>query len=345
MNATAGWEDILVRDNFRDVGQTPTPDPIWQSPDIIPFGDDILDFDLLESSYGGPDLGLRHPIVHGALNRIYVRGKNLRTGCPSSGEVRLFFARGGLLLDPRTWTPISASNAATSVPFVVRGGGREIPPGQICVSRTAFLWPTQVPPGHYCLVTIVDTPAHPMPEHLPPFNSNAEYVNWVRNNPNVGWRNIDVIPCEQRRYLLSDLALANMNGVPTKYTFGISGTNLPAGTAVVSSTDQQFPFTLPPVQIYPPGDEVYTRSIILPAGFSGTVTVVVAFEEPLPCDAQIVLRAYNPVTAAAGTLEDQLAVPLTGVPEDTESDRAAADEPGRFILLGEYTFVSVTNTQ
>ncbi|MEU6239048.1 hypothetical protein, partial [Kitasatospora sp. NPDC047058] len=65
MNAAASWDDILVRDNFRDVGQTPTSDPVWESPDIIPFGSDILDFNLLESSYNGPDLGVSHPIVQG----------------------------------------------------------------------------------------------------------------------------------------------------------------------------------------------------------------------------------------------------------------------------------------
>ncbi|WP_415853165.1 hypothetical protein, partial [Streptomyces albus] len=163
MNAeavNAGWEDILVRDNFQDRGQTPTSQPIWRSPDIIPFGSDILDFDLLESSYDGPDLGLRHPVVQGELNRIYVRGRNLKSGCPTSGDVRLYYARGGLFLDPREWHRITASGGATTVPFTVRGGGREIPPGQICVSRYAFVWP-ETPPGHYCMITTVDTPAHP----------------------------------------------------------------------------------------------------------------------------------------------------------------------------------------
>lgn len=339
MNAeavNAGWEDILVRDNFQDRGQTPTSQPIWRSPDIIPFGSDILDFDLLESSYDGPDLGLRHPVVQGELNRIYVRGRNLKSGCPTSGDVRLYYARGGLFLDPREWHRITASGGATTVPFTVRGGGREIPPGQICVSRYAFVWP-ETPPGHYCMITTVDTPAHPMPPQLPTFNSNADYVNWVRYNPNVGWRNIDVIPCERKTYLLDDLALCNLDKTWTKYTFGISGTNLPAGVAIVSSTDQQFPFSLPPVQIYPPGAEVYTRSLQLPPGYCGTVTVVVQFDQPLPCDAEIVLRAYNPVDSLTGALKEGVAVPLTGVPGTTEV--------GRFILLGEYTFATPPSDQ
>ncbi|PJN23751.1 hypothetical protein [Kitasatospora sp. CB02891] len=331
MNAAASWDDILVRDNFQDTGQTPTADPVWESPDIIPFGSDILDFDLLESSYNGPDLGLRHPIVQGQLNRIYVRGKNLRTGCPTSGDVRLYFAPGGLLLDPRAWTPIAAEGGGTSVPFTVRGGSREIPPGRICVSRSAFLFPSDTPPGHYCTITTVDTPAHPVSATLPTFSSLADYLNWVRYNPNVGWRNIDVIPCRRTNYVLANLAICNLNNTPTRFVFGISGTDLPSGTATFSNTDQKAPFSLT-AQIYSPGtDEGYTRSILLPADYSGTVTVVVQLDQPLPCDARIVLRAYNPVTNNAGALERRLAVPLTGVPELADA---------LFLELGAYTFVA-----
>ncbi|MER7584338.1 hypothetical protein [Kitasatospora sp. NPDC097691] len=335
MNAAADWNDILVRDNFRDVGQTPTSDPVWESPDIIPFGSDVLDFALLESSYDGPDLGLGHPIVAGQLNRVYVRGKNLRTGCPSSGNVRLYYAPGGLVLDPRAWTPINAEGGGTPVPLTVRGGAREIPPGQICVSRSAFLWPSQTPPGHYCTIATVDTPAHPMPATLPTFGSLAAYWNWVRDNPNVCWRNVNVIPCRQTSYVLSDLAVSNLNDTPTRFVFGISGTDLPSGTATFSSTDQRAPFSIT-AQIYPPGtDEGYTRSILLPAHYSGTVTVVVRFDQPLPCDARIVLRAYNPVTANAGALERRLAVPLTGVP-------GLAD--ALFLELGGFTFVATSSS-
>ncbi|MER5491695.1 hypothetical protein [Streptomyces sp. NPDC002490] len=335
INTAANWNDILVRDNFPDVGQTPTSNPVWESPDIIPFGSDILDFDLLESSYGGPDLGVGHPVVHGALNRIYVRGKNLRTGCPASGDVRLYYAPGGLLLDPRAWTPIPAEGGGTTVPFTVRGGGREVPPGQICVSRSAFVWPSEVPPGHYCMIATVDTPAHPMPPRLPTFSSLVDYLNWVRYNPNVGWRNIDVIPCQRTRYVLSDLAVVNLNDTPTRFVFGVSGTDLPAGTATFSNTDQQAPFSLT-AQIYAPGtDEGYTRSVLLPANYSGTVTVAVQFDQPLPCDARIVLRAYNPVTRNAGTRERRLAVPLTGVPETADA---------LFLELGAYTFVAASGS-
>ncbi|WP_380282396.1 hypothetical protein [Kitasatospora purpeofusca] len=335
MNAAANWNDILVRDNFQDTGQTPTADPVWESPDIIPFGSDILDFGLLESSYDGPDLGLSHPIVYGQLNRIYVRGKNLRTGCPASGNVRLYYAPGGLLLDPRAWTPLTAEAGGTAVPFTVRGGAREVPPGQICVSRSAFLWPSQNPPGHYCTIATVDTPAHPMSATLPTFSSLVDYLNWVRYNPNVGWRNIDVIPCRQTRYVLSSLAISNLNNTPTRFVFGISGTDLPSGTATFSNTDQQAPFSLT-AQIYAPGsDEGYTRSVVLPANYSGTVTVVVQLDQPLPCDARIVLRAYTPVTARAGERERRLAVPLTGVP---------GLQDALFLELGAYTFVATSSS-
>jgi hypothetical protein len=306
---------------------------MWRSPDIIPFGGDVLDFNLAESSYNGPDLGIRHPIVQGSLNRIYVRGKSLRNGCPASGDVRLYYAPGGMFLDPRGWHPIYAENGDITVPFIARNGSRQIPPGQICLTRTAFVLPSQLPAGHYCLVGTVDTPAHPMPPHVPVFTSNVDYVNWVKYNPDVCWRNIDVIPCEQRRYVLSNLTIGNLNDTPTKFTFGVSGTNLPDGTATFSSTDQRFPFTLPPVPIYAPVDEEsYSRTITLPAHYSGTVTVVVEFAQPLPCDATLMLRAYTPASSSPGALEDRHAVPLAGLQE------AAA--VGRFILLGEYTFAT-----
>ncbi|MFE4517826.1 hypothetical protein ACFRMQ_26950 [Kitasatospora sp. NPDC056783] len=331
MNTAASWNDILVRDNFQDMGQTPTSDPVWESPDIIPFGSDILGFDLAESSYNGPDLGISHPIVQGQLNRIYVRGKNLRTGCPSSGNVRLYYAPGGLLLDPRAWTPLTAEAGGTVVPFTVRGGGREIPPGRICLSRTAFLWPSQNPPGHYCTITTVDTPAHPMSATLPVFGSLADYLNWVRYNPNVGWRNIDVIPCRRTSYVLSSLAIANLDNTPERIVFGISGVDLPDGTATFSNTDQQAPFSVT-APVYSPGtDEGYSRAVTLPANYSGTVTVTIRFDQPLPCDARIVLRAYKVVNNNPVALERRLAVPLTGVPGLTDF---------LFLEMGAYTFVA-----
>ncbi|PZG14231.1 hypothetical protein C1I98_39590, partial [Spongiactinospora gelatinilytica] len=142
----AGWNDILARDNFPDRGQTPTDPPWWQSPDIIPFGSDVLDFDLLESSYNGPDLGIRHPILQGRLNRIYVRGKSLRDGCPASGDVRLYYAAGGPVLNPQGWKPIYAENGDLTVPFVARSGSRQIAPGEICVTSPAFVLPSDLPP-------------------------------------------------------------------------------------------------------------------------------------------------------------------------------------------------------
>ncbi|MFE7409442.1 hypothetical protein [Streptomyces laurentii] len=327
----ADWDDILVRDNFQDGGQTPTSDPVWQSPDIIPFGSGLLDFDLAESSYNGPDLGLSHPVVYGQLNRFYVRGKSLRSGCPTSGNVRLSYVRGGLAPDPSAWTAIEVEGGGTVVPLVVRGGSREIPPGRICLTERPFLWPSRLPPGHYCTLAIVDTPAHPLSQ-LPSFHSTAAYLNWVRYTPNACWRNVDVIPCRQTNYVITDLAVTNLNDTPTRFVFGVSGIDLPNGTATFSNADQQAPFSLT-APIYAPGsDEGYTRSIVLPAHYRGTVTVVIQLDQPLPCDAQIVLRAYNPVTGAAGELERRLAVPRAGVP---------GLQDALFLEVGAFTFVAV----
>jgi hypothetical protein len=335
MTIPANWNDVLVRDNYPDAGRIPSRGFVWESPDIIPFGSDVLSFDLLESSYNGsPDISLNHPVVQGQINRIYVRGKNLRTGCPSSGRVRLWYAPGGLLLNPQAWTPLSAEGNGTVVPLTVRGGSREIPPGAICVSESAFLWPTNLPAGHYCLLATVDTPAHPMGDKLPPFSSLGDAYEWVADNPNVCWHNIEVVPCQRTQYVCENLTIGNLGDTSASFAFGISGKNLPSGTVTFTNSDQQAPFSLT-AQIDPPGTNVgFTHSVSLPAHYSGTVTAVIRFDQPLPCGARFRLRFFEMNDDDTGDAERQNAVRLTGALASTEQQDLLQE-------LGGFTFVAM----
>ncbi|PZG47093.1 hypothetical protein C1I98_13790 [Spongiactinospora gelatinilytica] len=165
-----------------------------------------------------------------------------------------------------------------------------------------------------------------MPRQLPAFASNEAYVTWVKNNPHVCWRNCDVIPCGRRRYELYNLNLCNMNDAPARFVFTVSGTNVPSGTATFSTSDQQFKRFPVTAEIDPEGETTANRPVIVPAHYCGAFTVVLEFDQPLPCDASIELDVYEVVPRTSGTPQHRLA----------GAQEAAED----LALLGGYTFLA-----
>ncbi|GEO82779.1 hypothetical protein [Pararhodospirillum oryzae] len=290
--AGALYDDLFVRDTFNDPGSIPSQGNPCQSPDIIPYRDQLLDWDTAVSRYNGPDLG--EPIVTGGVNNIYVRARNLSREA-ASGTASLYYADASLFLLPNTWTRVNTASGSGTAPLVDGRGSPTIAAGWVALSSPAFLL-TGLPPGaHYCTIAVLQTPAHPVtiPARFP---SNAAFTQWVQDNPAVGWRNIDYAP-NQKTQIIRTYRFGNTNQSPAYFHFRILGRGFATGTAVNAQCsnvacriDQALTLPAPDAQ----GNQITGFDASAPANFSGDLVVTVTSPGgPFPDGARLSVTYYQ----------------------------------------------------
>lgn len=301
------YNDIFVRDNFGDAGVIPSIGNPYQSPDIIPYQNNILTVAQAVSTYSGPDLG--KTIVQQGLNNIYVRAKNLGSSA-SGGTVGLSYANSSLILLPTQWVPIQTAGGAGQVPFVNQSGNLTIAPSEICLGNSAFVL-TGLPSNsiHYCLVCVVQTPTHPVtvPTSFP---NNAAFVAWIQNNPAVGWRNITQVPNTQVQ-VVSTYVFGSTDPNPGYFHFRVmapSGYNFPVNTGVqVQCTDSRCPFTwsgsLPAPDSQ--GNQTTGFDQYMPGNITTTLTATLTSPngQPFPSGGRLAITYYEYPSAAPSELE------------------------------------------
>jgi len=264
------YDDVYLRDNFDDGGTVPTAGVVSLSPDIIPYQADLLEWDKIEQ-WNPPDLG--KTFLDGKANNIYVRGKNLGTVDATRVTLRGFAVHSALLMGPHLWKnrPLKTNSGKTEVKMVSRRDGEVIKPSSICTGQEAFSLTLDSAGEHYCLVAVIATLRHPItiPDTFP---SNPQFVQWVRTNPAVTYRNLvivrDVTTGFSRTEQFSSLNKATVQ-------FQIETLNAPVGTKVrLQSTDARCPFDFQ--RVIPEKDEdgkqvVYCEKKDVPAKYDGFV--------------------------------------------------------------------------
>lgn len=219
----ATYEGLLVRTAFGDTGAIPAPECYWTAPDIIPFGRDVLTYEQAVETYGGPDIG--KPIVNNLNNNIYVRCKNVSNNT-MRGNVNLYYANASLFLLPGTWTRLAHPNVGE--PFVGRLGSTEIAEGKIAIVQAPFLLSHLQPGQHFCFIAVVNN--NNIPFGIPPkFDSNADYIKWIRCNPNVAQRNIEHQNGSDAN-ITEYLTFGNANPMASQFLIAMIGHNIPLGT-------------------------------------------------------------------------------------------------------------------
>lgn len=264
------YNDLYVRDNLGGTGIYPSTGNPCQSPDIIPLQNGTMTWATANSTYGS-DQG--KSIVNGGVNNIYVRAKNLNN-VPGAGTASLYYANASLFLRPNTWTQITGAGGAGNLSFVDGTGNTNIAAGGIGLSNPSFLL-TGMPAGpHYCLITVVQTAAHPVT--IPTtFSSNAAFTQWVQNNPAVGWRNISY-QANQSTQTIRTYNFASENPTAAYFHFRIVGRGFATGTGVASlCTDQTCPInqnqTLPAPDVN--GNQITGFDATVPGNFSGNLVM------------------------------------------------------------------------
>lgn len=226
------YQDVFVRDNFDDAGTIPTQGGVSQSPDIIPYGSNILDVRTAVGTYY-ERLDLGKDVVLPGANNIYVRARNLRPGTETA-TVALYYCDSSVFMLPNQWkkNQIKAADGTSHVRFINQLGQTTLNPNDICLTEEPFfLQNLKTPPGfHYCLIAVVNTPHTPVaiPDSFP---SNADFVRWVQNNPAVAWRNINVVPNTVRQ-AVEIIRFGNADKKKAQCHVSIRGRNLPVGTTV-----------------------------------------------------------------------------------------------------------------
>jgi len=226
------YTGFLVRDNFQDVGQIPTTGYTWICPDIIPYGQNGLTWSQLNSNYNGPDIGL--PVDGSQATNIYVRAKNISSS-PMSANVNLYYSSSSLLLYPTQWNKINYPNPAE--PLVDQNNSTVVASNALAILQAAFLIGSIPPPPaghHYCLIVVVNN--NNIPVTIPSFNNNAEFMNWVMNNPNIAYRNIIYAP-NAGKSVVSIQTFGNLNNSSIQAFFQMTGQNLGNVTYTLSCTD------------------------------------------------------------------------------------------------------------
>lgn len=229
----ATYEGLLVRTAFGDTGAIPAPECHWTAPDIIPYGRDVLSYERAVETYGGPDLG--KPVVNNLNNNIYVRCKNI-SNKTMRGNVNLYYANASLFLLPSTWTQLDKPYG--NIPFVGRLNSAQIPEGSIGIVEAPFLLNHLQPGQHFCFIAVANN--NNIPFGIPQkFDSNADFVKWIRNNPNVAQRNIDHQPGSEAN-ITEYLTFGNANPVASQFIVAMIGYDIPEKTRwVAQCTDRR----------------------------------------------------------------------------------------------------------
>ncbi|MFM7468131.1 MAG: hypothetical protein ACKO37_01335, partial [Vampirovibrionales bacterium] len=189
------YQGILIRDLLDDTGQAATTGVPCVSPDIIPYGNDILSPAVASSTYNS-DIGKPLSVGTGSTNNIFVRAKNLNPQV-QTGNVNLYYATASLLNAPSiggSWNPLVSASGLSAVPLcdTQNPSSLNIASQDVALSQTAFSFNNVVPPGvndHYCLLAVVNDPQYPV--DIPSsWATNSAFASWVQGNPAVAWRNL-----------------------------------------------------------------------------------------------------------------------------------------------------------
>lgn len=180
--------DVYVRDAVGDTGAVPSTGMVSTSPDVIVRASAVADPDASfgEGSGTENDDTLGSVVEHGQDNHVYVRMRNRGLGAGTATRATVYWSEVSTLVTPDMWHLIG-----TTAPV-------DVPVGNTLVVTPELVWPkTQLPVtgDHACFVAVLDQaadPAPPIPLAGPAFDWNA-FVNLVRAQNNVTWRNFNVV--------------------------------------------------------------------------------------------------------------------------------------------------------
>ena len=218
--------DVYLRDEIGDDGAVPALGAVGASPDIILVDHRVADPDAAFGQGSGlensDDIG--GAALAGSDNYIYLRISNRGTPAASATTATVYWSEPATLITPGDWTAIGTT------------GPVDVPQGDTLVVTPALQWPAAFVPaaGHYCFVAVLDSLQDPAPA-LPDPTDWQGFLDFIQDQNNVAWRNINVIavPPFPFRRALAPLVFAIVGAPDKARTFDLEVIQkLPAGVSV-----------------------------------------------------------------------------------------------------------------
>jgi hypothetical protein len=175
---------IYLRDAPGDVGE-PHTEFLSASPDIILQSRKAADPQKLWGEGSGTEASvlLSDEATLGLDHFVYVRMRNKGTAPAENVLASVFFAPPATLVTPAVWLPVGT----VLLP--------KVPIGDVLTVSDPILWPAAaIPkPGHYCFVAMIGNAELPAPKPEA-FLVWDDFLNFIRNQVQVTWRNFNVVP-------------------------------------------------------------------------------------------------------------------------------------------------------
>jgi serine protease len=181
--------DIYIRDFVDDHGD-PHNGPVNLSPDIILRRKVVAD---PQAEFGESNSANRNNVCLSATatpgqdHYLYVRVRNRGTVTATNVRATVYWSDPATLVTPDTWHLIG-----TTAPS-------DVPPGDVLTVLPHLQWSTIPGTGHYCFVATIgntEDPPPPTPADFAiwdPATAWQKYLDFIRVNNNVTWRNFDVV--------------------------------------------------------------------------------------------------------------------------------------------------------
>jgi uncharacterized repeat protein (TIGR01451 family) len=151
--------DVLIRDNVWDIGDVPSLDPVWQSPDI-----------WVRHQADG-QIWHENPLA-GQVNYVYARVRNVGSNPVMNTDLYLYWSPPALGFTwPTDWTPIN--------PTPIRL--QDLAPGESVVVSVPWNVSASVP-AHACLLARLTSPQDPI-----------TYDGYPQRDNNIGWKNVHIV--------------------------------------------------------------------------------------------------------------------------------------------------------
>jgi uncharacterized repeat protein (TIGR01451 family) len=167
--------DVSIRDNMWDVGDAPSLNPAWQSPDI-----------WIRNQ--ADDQMWHENLIAGETNYVHARVRNIGSDLLTNVDVHFYWADPALgFVWPESWRPIQA--APTRI--------QSLAPGEATIVRVPWDVPDAAPEHVSLLVRLVSD------------QDPIQYEGHPRWDNNIGWKSVHIVEIDGSEPVSATLYLAN----------------------------------------------------------------------------------------------------------------------------------------
>ncbi|MCB0109068.1 MAG: hypothetical protein KDE53_24265 [Caldilineaceae bacterium] len=216
---------VYMRDNFADTGTGSSIGTLYESPDIIPLRNQVIDANV---AFGEEEWlnFFSENVELGQDNYIYLRAHNIGNAA-ASPKAHLFSSPASSFIHPQDWTPIGTLELGPIQP------GERVVRGPIVwdQSKISHL-------GHYCYICYLSNAGQNFPDPMSlTFATPDEYYQFVADHNNICFHNVNIVDDWNTDSAFRSFIMVGMPEYESgSYKLTLS-TDLPKGTPIEVSID------------------------------------------------------------------------------------------------------------